>query len=103
MKKAKVFVNETLAGYLIEIEKGINYEFRYLDGYSGSSISLTMPTTQKIYSFNCFPIFFEGFLPEGVMLEGLLKKTKIDSDDLFEQLMRVGKELVGDVTVEREM
>jgi hypothetical protein len=35
------------------------------------------------------------------MLEALLKKTKIDSDDLFEQLMRVGGELVGNITVER--
>ncbi len=103
MKKANVFVNKVLAGYLIEMEKRTQYEFHYLMDYIGPSISLTMPTTQKIYYFDRFPVFFEGFLPEGMMLEAFLKKTKIDSDDLFEQLMRLGKELVGDVTVERSL
>lgn len=102
MKRAKVCVDDTLAGYLIEIEKGTSYAFHYLDDYSGPSVSLTMPTTQKVYSFNCFPPFFDGFLPEGVMLEGLLRKTKLDSDDLFEQLLCVGGELIGNVTLERD-
>lgn len=103
MKKAKVFVNDILAGHLIEIEKGTQYEFRYLEDYIGAFVSLTMPITQKSYKFEHFPPFFEGFLPEGMMLEALLMKTKLDSDDLFEQLMRVGGELVGNVTLEREM
>lgn len=106
MKKASVFVwNDTcvLAGYLLEIEKGTHYEFHYEDGYEGQPVSLTMPLLQKVYHFDHFPIFFEGFLPEGFMLDALLKKTKIESDDLFEQLMRVGGELVGNVTIERAM
>jgi len=32
-------------------------------------------------------------------LEGLLKIKKIDKDDLFSQLMAVGDELVGVITV----
>jgi HipA-like protein len=36
------------------------------------------------------------------MLEALLRKTKIDSNDRFEQLVRVGGELVGNITVELE-
>jgi serine/threonine-protein kinase HipA len=103
MKKAKVFVAGKHAGYLIELEKGSKYEFNYLDDYSGSPVSLTMPITQKKYKFDRFPAFFDGFLPEGVMLEALLKKTKLDSNDYFEQLMRVGGELVGDVTVQRDI
>ena len=103
MKKAKVFVDRIFAGYLIEIEKGKSYEFQYLADYLGPPISLTMSTGQKVHRFERFPAFFEGFLPEGVMLEGLLKKTKIDSDDYFEQLMCIGSELVGNVTIEREV
>jgi len=100
-KKAKVLVDGTLAGYLIELEKGKNYEFSYLDNYQGPSISLMMPCSQKTYRFDRFPPFFEGFLPEGIMLELLLKKTKLDPEDRFEQLVRVGGELVGNITVEK--
>jgi serine/threonine-protein kinase HipA len=34
------------------------------------------------------------------MLDGLLRQQKIDKDDLFSQLVAVGKDLVGAVTVE---
>jgi serine/threonine-protein kinase HipA len=101
MKKAKVFADGVLAGYLIEWEKNKKYEFNYLKDYTGPSISLTMPLNTPTYHFNTFPPFFEGFLPEGFMLDALLKVAKIDKDDHFEQLMRVGGEMVGNITVER--
>ena len=44
--------------------------------------------------------FFEGLLPEGIMLEGLLRYAKIDKNDYFSQLIQVGHDLVGNVTVE---
>lgn len=100
MRKAKVFADGKLAGYLIEIDKGTKYEFNYLDNYFGPAISLTMPLTKRTYSFDCFPPFFDGFLPEGFMLEALLRKAKIDAHDRFTQLIQVGKELVGNITVE---
>ncbi len=102
MKRAKVFVNDILCGFLIEWEKKKRYEFQYLPGYEGPDLSLTMPKRDISYSFDRFPPFFEGFLPEGMMLEALLRKAKLDSDDLFEQLVRVGGELVGNVTLERD-
>lgn len=102
MKRAKVFVDECLAGYLIEVKQKTCYEFRYLDDYLGAQISCSMPTNQKVYHYDQFPPFFDGFLPEGMMLDALLKKTKLDRDDCFEQLMRVGGELVGNVRVERD-
>ena len=34
------------------------------------------------------------------MLDGLLRQRKIDKDDYFSQLLAVGKDLVGAVTVE---
>lgn len=102
MKKAKVFVDGILAGYLEEWEKNKNYEFTYLNDYQGSSISLTMPIKQRKYHFDRFPPFFDGFLPEGFMLDALLRIAKIDEDDRFEQLMRVGGEMVGNITVKRD-
>jgi serine/threonine-protein kinase HipA len=102
MKKAKIFAGGILTGHLIEWEKNQRYEFAYLESYYGSPISLTMPLTQRVYYFDQFPPFFDGFLPEGFMLDALLQKAKIDKDDHFEQLLRVGEELVGDITVERD-
>lgn len=101
MKKAKVFVDQIYAGNLEEIIKGKEYRFVYQETYFGPSVSLTIPIDQRVHTFDHFPSFFEGLLPEGPMLEALLKKRKIDADDYFEQLMRVGKEMVGNVTVEK--
>lgn len=100
MKKAKVFVNGVFAGEIEEIEREKNYRFIYLETYKGPSVSLEMPLTQLIYEYNKFPPFFEGLLPEGMMLEGLLRHTKIDRNDLLGQLIAVGGDLVGNVTVE---
>ena len=100
MKRANVFVDGVLAGELIEEERGKEYQFVYLPDYLGSSVSLEMPTTRKVYYFDRFPPFFEGLLPEGMMLEGLLRQSKIDRDDYLSQLIAVGEDLVGNVTVE---
>lgn len=102
MRKANVFMQEQLAGTLTELEKNRRYLFSYLEDYSGLPISLTMPTAQKDYEFIGFPAFFDGLLPEGFQLEALLRKRKIDRDDLFGQLMIVGQDMVGAVTVVEE-
>jgi len=59
-----------------------------------------MPLSKQVYDYDRFPPFFEGLLPEGVMLEGLLRNAKIDRDDYFSQLVAVGQDMVGNVTVE---
>ncbi|MBN1184915.1 MAG: HipA N-terminal domain-containing protein [Bacteroidales bacterium] len=99
MKKAKVYVKGKEAGTLTEVVKGKEYVFEYHDGYNGLEVSRTMPTKDRIYKFNRFPPFFEGLLPEGIQLDGLLKLNKIDKYDYFSQLMAVGDDMVGVVTV----
>lgn len=102
MKKARVFVDDIFAGELIEVERGRSYQFSYTDAYQGSAVSLTMPLTKKIYDYDRFPPFFEGLLPEGMMLEALLKQSKLDRYDLLGQLIEVGNDLIGNVTVKGE-
>ncbi len=99
MKKAKVYVKGREAGTLTEVVQGKEYVFEYLDDYNGLEVSRTMPTKEKAYKFNIFPPFFDGLLPEGIQLEGLLKIKKIDRYDYFSQLMAVGSDMVGAVTV----
>jgi serine/threonine-protein kinase HipA len=100
MKKANVFVGGVLAGVLEELSYKKRFRFSYADHYCGSAVSLTMPTTQKHYDYEGFPPFFDGLLPEGIMLDSLLKRKKIDRDDHMSQLIAVGKDMVGNVTVE---
>jgi serine/threonine-protein kinase HipA len=99
MRRAKVFVKGTEAGTLIEMIKAKENIFQYNDNYTGPGISLTMPINQKVYTFKRFPAFFDGVLPEGVQLEGLLKIMKIDRNDSFSQLLAVGEDLIGVLTV----
>ncbi len=99
MRKARVFVSDTDAGVLEELDKG-TFKFSYHAHYRGAPVSLTMPLKNSPYDFAVFPPFFEGLLPEGVMLDALLRKYKLDKKDLFGQLLIVGVDVVGDVSVE---
>ncbi len=99
MRKASIYMQDTLAGFLTESVDKTTYTFEYVDNYKGLPVSLTMPIEQKSFSYNSFPPFFDGVLPEGIMLEGLLRQLKIDKRDYFAQLLAVGEDLVGAVTV----
>ncbi len=101
MRTALVYMNAVLAGKLEEQATGeFQYRFTYQPDYQGAPISLTMPIKKNIYEFKKFPSFFEGLLPEGMQLEALLRKYKIDKHDYLGQLLQVGNDLVGAVTVE---
>jgi len=99
MRKAKVFVKGVEAGILTELVQNTAYLFEYPEAYDGLAVSRTMPVKVKVYKFNKFPPFFDGLLPEGFQLEGLLKIKKIDKNDCFSQLMTVGEDMIGVVTV----
>jgi serine/threonine-protein kinase HipA len=99
MRKARVFVHGVNAGILEKLEQE-HYRFIYEPTYQGAPVSLTMPTKNPVYEFNKFPPFFEGLLPEGDSLEALLRKHKLDKKDYFGQLMQVGQDVVGAVTIE---
>lgn len=99
MRRADVQVGKLSAGILEELVPQKKYRFVYHEGYAGPAVSLTMPITQKIYDFEGFPSFFDGLLPEGMMLDALIRGAKIDRLDLFGQLMCVGNDMVGNVQV----
>ena len=98
MRRAIVMVHGNIAGILTELSSD-EYHFEYQENYDGEAVSLTMPLKHKKYEYKSFPPFFEGLLPEGVMLDGLLKFAKIDTKDYFSQLIATGNDLVGSVTV----
>lgn len=84
----------------LEDHPGERYLFVYEPSYAGPPVSLTMPVRPEPYAFEGFPPFFDGLLPEGWQLEALLRQAKLDRGDLFGQLLAVGADTVGAVTVE---
>ena len=97
-RRAAVSQAGQLAGYL-EGWADDTWSFVYVDGYRGAPVSLTMPLQVEPYGFTGFPPVFEGLLPEGPQLESLLGLRKIDRGDMFRQLVTVGADMVGSLTV----
>jgi len=100
MRRARILVHGEPAAVLEETEPRTQYRLTYLGGYDGSPVSLTLPVRAEPYTFTRFPAFFDGLLPEGPQLEGLLRIRKIDRQDCFAQLVAVGADVVGCVTIE---
>ncbi|MBT4286140.1 MAG: toxin HipA [Deltaproteobacteria bacterium] len=100
MRKAEVFVHGVKAGVLQESLDKNTWFFLYSTNYKGPPVSLTLPVERGEFNFKSFPPFFEGLLPEGLQLEALLRICKIDRYDLFGQLVAVGGDTVGAVTVQ---
>jgi serine/threonine-protein kinase HipA len=99
MKLARIYQQNQLAG-LLEARDDGTYRFAYDDAFRGEPVSLTMPTSQRVWEFPRFPAPFEGLLPEGVQLEALLRLRKLDRNDLFSQLLAVGRDVVGSLRIE---
>jgi serine/threonine-protein kinase HipA len=98
MRKAEIYQQGKLAGILEELDQN-RYRFNYASGYRGQPISLALPVREASYEFDGFPPVFEGLLPEGLHLEALLRQCKIDQQDMFKQLLAVGGDVVGSLTV----
>lgn len=98
MRRAIVCQHGREAGILTQSDKKA-FEFVYHPDYAGPPVSLTMPVQSEPYRFSDFPPFFDGLLPEGFQLEALLRHAKLDRHDYLGQLLQVGSDMVGSVTV----
>jgi serine/threonine-protein kinase HipA len=98
LRRAAIFQSGILAGHLEEVPDG-GWSFVYVKGYVKIPISLTLPVRKEPYVFETFPAVLDGLLPEGEQLNALLKKQKIDRNDCFTQLVTVGQDLVGSLSV----
>jgi serine/threonine-protein kinase HipA len=99
MQIADVFFQDMLAGQLVQLQTEGKYCFTYSPEYAGPPISLAMPVRNEVFEFDRFPPFFDGLLPEGFQLEALLRHKKLDRNNCFDQLLLVGSDTVGAVTV----
>ena len=101
MKRAKVFISNTLAALLTEDEAG--YEFMYLPEYLASNtaipVSLTLPLSDKPYRDKVLFPFFDGLIPEGWLLDIAEQSWKISARDRFSLLLACCKDCIGNISV----
>lgn len=95
--KLNVFVGERLAGKLQR--EGDSFAFEYESSYEGPPAFLGWDKAQPRREWNSFPAAFDSLLPEGVLLDQLLVKHKLDRGDKWGQLIAVGLDLTGFVSV----
>ncbi len=101
MKRAKVFINSTVAGILTEDDLG--YEFRYDADYLGSekaeAISITLPLRKESYRDKVLFPFFDGLIPEGWLLDIAEHSWKISARDRFSLLLACCKDCIGNISI----
>lgn len=97
-------MNKIVAGVLTENSDGsftFCYDEEYLSNPSLSSISLTLPKTQRIFHAKTLFPFFSNLLSEGVNRRVQARIYKIDEDDSFGLLMATaGNDTIGAITIE---
>lgn len=92
----------TTIGSVIQFHRkqaGLSRIALYDASYDGPPVSLTAPVRHEPYEYDSFPPFLEGLLPEGYNLEALVRALKIDHHDHLSQLLAVGTDMVGAITV----
>lgn len=105
MRKAEVFVNDQLAGILVEKGKGsyqFSYTKEYLEEASAPAVSLTLPKRQEAYQSDYLFPFFTNMLAEGSNKEVQCRLHKIDKNDLFGLLLATADtDTIGNVLIKK--
>jgi len=99
---AKIYCNESLAGYLFKLESG--YKFEYDDSYyidnTKPAISLTLPKKQKEYFSEKLFAFFFGLMSEGDLKTIQCRQLGIDEEDHFTRLIKTGTNTIGAIRIQ---
>ncbi|MEM8524158.1 MAG: HipA N-terminal domain-containing protein [Bacteroidota bacterium] len=105
MRKAAVYRNKILVGYLTEDDEG-NYLFEYAEDYrkdnTQSPVSLTLPKTRSVHQSNHLFPFFYNMLSEGVNRELQIRQLQLGENDHFGLLLATAQQdTIGAVTIEK--
>ncbi len=105
MKRANVYSNNVLAGYLTESDSRsyiFEYDAEYLADQTTSAISLTLPKRKEPYRSDVLFSFFFNMLSEGDNKAIQNRLLKIDEKDYFGLLLATaGTDTIGAITVKR--
>ena len=100
MRKANVYMEEKLAGVLIEDEDGYSftYDQEYLNAES-KPVSLTLPLQSETYHSRTMIPFFDGLIPEGWLLDIAERNWKLNERDRMGLLLACCKDCIGAVSI----
>jgi serine/threonine-protein kinase HipA len=102
-RTAYVYVRDLFAGTLRETDEG--YLFQYDETYLTQdlpAVSLTLPKRAEAYrSSTLFP-FFDGLIPEGWLLDVVVRSWKLNPKDRFGLLLVACKDCIGAVSIWEE-
>lgn len=101
MRQGEIWVNNQLAGVLIEDDTGYHFKYRkeYLEQDKVLPVSLTIPLQKDAFhSENLFP-FFDGLIPEGWLLDIAHKNWKINPRDRMGLLLTTCRDCIGNISV----
>lgn len=101
MRQAEIYRKGILAGILTE--DGGEYRFCYDSSYltrdNALPISLTLPLQEESFTSPVLFPFFDGLIPEGWLLDVVLRNTDISILDRMSLLLLCCKECIGSVSV----
>ncbi|MEM7656402.1 MAG: HipA N-terminal domain-containing protein [Bacteroidota bacterium] len=102
MRKGNVWVNDLLAGTLVEDEEGYHFSYSetYLSHAEPKPVSLSLPLNASPYHSRVLFSFFDGLIPEGWLLMVAQKSWKIDPRDRMGLLLSVCRDCVGNIRIE---
>ncbi|HIV17374.1 MAG TPA: HipA N-terminal domain-containing protein [Candidatus Alectryocaccobium stercorigallinarum] len=103
-RTAYVYIRNIFAGSLSETDEGysFSYDEQYLNREDASSVSLTLPLSEKTYTSKTLFSFFDGLIPEGWLLGVVSRNWKIDIKDRFGLLLVACKDGIGNVSIREE-
>ena len=102
MRKAIVKYKEVKAGILEETDSGeyiFTYREDYVKNYPNQFITFQMPVSTGSYKSLRLFSFFDGLIPEGWLLNIVIKSWRINRNDRMGILLAVGKDCIGAVSV----
>lgn len=103
-RTAYVYVRNCFAGTLSETDDGYSfaYDAAYLSGDRASAVSLTLPLREAPYTSKTLFPFFDGLIPEGWLLNIVMRNWKIDMRDRFGLLLAACRDPIGNVSISEE-
>ena len=101
-RKGRVRYKGQVAGVIEETAEG--YCFTYDPSWCASTqahpISVTMPLRAEPFESNVLHAFFDGLIPEGWLLDVVVRSWKVDARDRMGLLLTVCHDCIGAVSVE---
>ena len=102
LRKAQVFYNKDLAGYISQTNDGYIFEYNKEFLKKNIPVSISLPPREEPYESKELFHFFKGLLPEGWYLDIVTATQKVDREDLFGLLLcTTNVDTIGAVTVRR--